>query len=134
MLVFFCLYVTFPSLFFVLVLLTLINRYVTSTKEWFLKSKGKLSNQCNTCRCCMFGVSIYLYGCFSLLAPVCAACVCVCILSNQITSKTPCNPCQTSVSLMPCSLKHTKGRLGGFGEHVTQYKGSLSNKGLGTLC
>ena len=35
------------------------------------------------------GVNVYLYGCVSLSAPVCAVClcVCVCVISNQSTSK-----------------------------------------------
>ena len=32
---------------------------------------------------------MYLYGCVSLLVPECAVCVCVCVISNQNTSKKP---------------------------------------------
>ena len=37
------------------------------------------------------GVNVYLYGCVSLSAPVCAVClcVCVCVIPNQSTSKKP---------------------------------------------
>ena len=44
---------------------------------------SKLFIQCNTDSCCEHitsGVNIYLYGCVSLLAPVCTVCtVCVCV-------------------------------------------------------
>ena len=33
------------------------------------------------------GVNIYWYGCVSLLAPKCAACVYACVISNQSTIK-----------------------------------------------
>ena len=33
--------------------------------------------------------NIYLYGCVSLLAPVCVVCLSVCVISNQSTSKKP---------------------------------------------
>ena len=37
----------------------------------------------------MVGVNMYLYGCVSLLPPKCARCPCVCVISNQSTSKKP---------------------------------------------
>ena len=85
-------------------LLNLINRFMTSTIEWFLKSRdivkcksldiSELFIQCNTysyCERITGGVNIYLYGCVSLLSPrLCCVFVCVvCAISNQSTSKNP---------------------------------------------
>ena len=42
---------------------------------------SKLFIECNTDSCCEHiagGVNVYLYGCVSLLAPVCGVCLCVC--------------------------------------------------------
>ena len=33
------------------------------------------------------GANIYLFVCVSLLIPVCPVCVCLCVISNQSTSK-----------------------------------------------
>ena len=48
--------------------------------------------QWNTDNCCEHitgGVNIYLYRSVSLLALVCAACLCLCVIWNQSTSKKP---------------------------------------------
>ena len=65
--------------------------------------------QCNKDSCrehITGGVNIYIYifmyGCVSLLAP---ECVFVCVISNLSTIKN-CIMCQTSVSVMPCCIKH----------------------------
>ena len=34
------------------------------------------------------GVDIYLYGCVSLLAPVCNVCLCVCDIKSEFQQKT----------------------------------------------
>ena len=70
---------------------------------------------CNTDNCydhITSGANIYLYECVSLLVPGCAACifvgvcVCMCVISNQITNKNPIIS-QISVDLTPCCIKYT---------------------------
>ena len=67
---------------------------------------GKLFIQYSTDSCCEHiagGVNLYvnLYGCLCLLARVCAACLCVCAISNQSTIKKPCHVLDDS-KVMPC--------------------------------
>ena len=78
------------------------DRYVTSTSEQVLKSKdivklckvnfdiSKLFIQCNTDNCCehitgVMLIYIYMCVCVSLLAPVCAVClfVCMCDMKSE---------------------------------------------------
>ena len=90
----FCVFTPYLSEFFVfhmkkLILLNLINWYVTSTSHWFLKSQDIvelckvnfwLFIECDTDSCCEHktgGVNIYLYGYTIILAPVCAVCLCL---------------------------------------------------------
>ena len=93
---FVCMFTPYISELFVfhrkkLILLNLINWYVTSTSQWFLNSKDiaelckvnfwyqKLYNECNT-NCCehkTVAVNIYLYEYFILLTSVCIACLCL---------------------------------------------------------
>ena len=70
-----------------LILLNLINWYVTSKSQWFLNSRDivKLCKvnfwlfiECNTDSCFerkTGGINIYLYGYVVLLAPVCTVCL-----------------------------------------------------------
>ena len=93
----FCLFTPFLSVLFVfhrksLVLLYLINRYMTSDEQmnnfWKKKKLWKVNFwyrwiiQCNPDSCWEHitgRVNVYLYGCVSLLAPVFAVCLCVCV-------------------------------------------------------
>ena len=48
--------------------------------------------QCNTDSCgkrITCGANVYLYWCVSLLAHMCAVCVCMSVISNQSTTKKP---------------------------------------------
>ena len=120
----FCLFTSILSVFFVfhrkdLVLLNQIRRYLTSASEKYLKSivdltkvsdlSSKLFIQCNTGICCVHvardSVNIYL----SVYWPLCVLFVfiCVCVISNQSTSKNQVIHVTLSVNLIPCCMKHT---------------------------
>ena len=49
----------------------------------------------------------------SVYSPLCVLCAFVCEISIQSTSKKTCHLYQTSVSFMPCCIKHTVGGEGG---------------------
>ena len=73
---------------------------------------GELFIQCNTNSCCEHitcgvNVNIYMGGCVSLLACVCALCLfCVCVISIKVLAKKFIM-CQTSVNLTPSCMKDT---------------------------
>ena len=120
-------YNIFLSVFFVFhgnnhVLLNLINRYATSTSEYFLKSKyivekcevnfwyQQLFIQWNIDNCCEYiaeGVNIYLYGWFSHLVPVCALCLSLWVWYQIRVLAKILSMCPISVNLMPCCTKNT---------------------------
>ena len=69
---------------------------------------SKLFIQCNTHSCCEYitgSISLYLYGCVSLLAPV--LCVYVCKWYQIRVLVKNHTMCQTTVNLMRCCIKHT---------------------------
>lgn len=71
------------------------------------------------------GVYIYFYGCVSLLAPLCGVFVCLCIISNQITSKKNMSS-MSDLSKLDGLLHETlRGRLVGCREGGRKYRGVL---------
>ena len=124
----FCLFT--PSEFFVfhrkkLILLNLINWYVTSASQWFVNSKY-------TVELCKFlisanyslnviqtvGVNIFLYWVCHSIGP-CVWCVSffVCMISNQSTSKKPRHMLDLS-KMTRCCIKHTTSSLWHKAQHV----------------
>ena len=112
----FCLFTPFLSVLFILrrknlVLLNLINRYMTKRKDiveiefLVLVNYSFKFNADGCCEHISSGVNIYLYGSVSLLIPECTGCVCVCDIKSEYQEKTPL--CQTSVNLMPYCINHT---------------------------
>ena len=100
----FCLFTPFLSALFVfhrknLVFSHLMYRYTTwvifkKKRYWKVNFWYYWIIQYNTDSCCKHmadDVNIYLYGCVNLLVWVCCVslCVCVCVMSNQSTSKKP---------------------------------------------
>ena len=82
-----------------LILLNLINWYVTSTSQWFL-NRQDIAELCKVNfllfiefkidKCCDHKtgvINIHLYGYVILLAPMCAVSLFVCMIANQSTSK-----------------------------------------------
>ena len=99
-----------------LVLLNLISRHMTFSSQRFFKSKN-IADLCkvNFCISKLFCINniiqvaavcseqvvlIYFYVCVSLLAPVCSLCVCLCVISNQSTSKNHIIRVKASVNVM----------------------------------
>ena len=85
----------------------LIDRYMTSTSEWFVKRKDIVENlefveycdiselfiQCNTYNCCEHitgGDNMYLRGCFNLLGSQCAVFVYVWDIKPEYQQKNTC--------------------------------------------
>ena len=113
----FCLYTLFPSVVLVfhgknLVFLNLIKT--------FLNSKDKLFNQRNTYSYCEGGVNIYLYGCTSLLAPLC---VCVCIISDYQLKTMSSMSVLTKLDAL--WYETHRGRMAGCRERDKKYRRSL---------
>ena len=79
-----------------LVLLHLINRYMTSSSEQFLErkyivgSKFLISVNCsfNVIQIAAGGLNICLYGCVSLLSLECDVFLCVCDINLEYQQKT----------------------------------------------
>ena len=100
-----CLLTPYLSIFYVfyeknLMLLNLINRYVTSTSQKLKKKKHKdIVEPCRFLilanysfndrvhnRCCVYitgGINIYFHGCQSIGPCVCCVCVCVCEIKSE---------------------------------------------------
>ena len=57
------------------------------------------------------------------MAPVCAVCLFVFVISNQSTSRKPCHLCQTLISLTPCCIMNIVAGGGGSGVKKKLIKG-----------
>ena len=98
---------------------------MTSISEKFLKSKnivdlckvniciGNLFIQCNTVSCCVHKtgvVNIIFRGvCQSIGSRVSCACLSLCVIPNESTSKNHVICVIPSVNLMHCCIKHKAG-------------------------